>query len=383
MQVLRWFRGRCSSILLVDYRASYAALGLYRIAFAAFHLFVIGAPRVGWIAQVPATFFDPPPGPARLLPGFPPAWQLESLDLLVVSLFVALLLGWRTRLVSIALTVLLFYGHLFEYSFGKIDHDAIALLCPLLFAWSWGKTFSLDAQGAGDPGGDGLARGALASLLTFGFITAGLPKLTSWIDFDLSTHGVMSWVLYTERADGIGFLVPWFRGLDNVWVWEALDVAAVAFELGVLVALFVGPRAFQAWCVLAVLFHTLNYLMLDISFLDHLPLYLAFIDWEPAAAWFGDRTASIPYRRRRWAAWLAGLASITVTLPFAGESGDRLNLIDLVSRWASVAPWKTIVVFASASAIAIGLALLSLRQAARYRSTGRLDSSCKAPPRAS
>jgi hypothetical protein len=367
MRPLRWFCGRCSAILLVDYRASYAALGLYRIAFASFHLFVLGAPRVGWITQVPAAFFDPPPGLPRLMSGFPPAWQLEALDLLVALSLVALLFGWRTRPVSIAITALLCYGHLFQYSFGKIDHDAIAILCPLLFASSWGKAFSVDARGDGDPAGDGLARGLLASLLTFGFITAGLPKLSSWIDFDLSTHGVMSWLLYTERPAPVRSLVPHIAALDHRYVWEALDVAAVVFELGVGVALFVGPRAFKAWCVLAVLFHTFSYLMFDIPFLFHLPLYMAFLSWEGAATRLRDRAAAVPYRARRRMLWLAAITSIALTLPLAGSIGSRVSPIDLFARWAPVATWKTLVVLACSSAIAIGLGLRSVGRATKRR----------------
>ena len=34
----------------------------------------------------------------------------------------------------------------------------------------------------------------MALLVAFGFFSAGLPKALKWIDFDLSTSGVRSWV---------------------------------------------------------------------------------------------------------------------------------------------------------------------------------------------
>ena len=363
---------RAAAILSTDYLASAEALGAYRIAFALANLVVIGVPLVSWIAEVPAAFFDPPPGLARLMPGFPADWVLHTVDFIVILLYLALLFGIRTQAVSLAISLSLLYGHLFQFSFGKIDHDAIAVLTPALFAWSWGRSLSLDAlQQRVRPTEDGLSRGLLASLLAFGFLTAGLPKLVGWIDFDLSRHGVLNWVLDTEISNRGEFLAPFFLRVKNPWIWESLDYAAVAFELGAVVALFVSARAFKVWCVAAVLFHFFNYLALNISFTMYLPLYMAFVDWEPAADRARRLTARLlPTSLARSTA--AACIVVSAVLAWSTEaSSKRWSLLDVVQKYLPTGGWVTFAVFASAAATAIALLLRALIRSGPFWSDRR------------
>jgi hypothetical protein len=281
----KWFCERCRSILSVDYRRSPEALAAYRIAFAASCLLLVGVPQFSWISDNPAAFFHPPPGLAQLMPGFPPAWLLQALDLTIVLLFGVLLLGRHVRTASLALFALILYGNLFRFSFGKIDHDILFVLTPLLFAWSWGGSVSSDAPGRErhDQGERGLALGLLACLIAFGFTTSAIPKMVHWLDFDLTTHAVKGWVFKAAISDRGGHLVPFFTRLEAPLFWEIADIVAVLFEIGFVVALFVGPRLFKVWIGMAVLFHFFNYLMLNISFVVYIPVYLAFVDWETAA----------------------------------------------------------------------------------------------------
>ena len=353
MSVLRWFCSRCHSILHLDYRASATALGAYRIAYVLLTLVAFDSRGYAWIADLPPAFFDPPPGPASLFRGFPPSWVFESLDVLRPVLVAGILIGWRTREVSIGLVLVNLYAHLFLFSFGKIDHDILAVITPLLFASTWGRALSVDAVLDPRPRRtDGLARGLLACLLSFGFLTAGLPKLWSWLDFDLSTHGVMSWVLNAEMNDRSYFLAPYFRELRSPWAWEALDVMAIGFELFAVVALFVGPAAFKMWCVAAVLFHLFNYLVLNIPFSIHLPLYMAFADWSPIAHRLqaGMRRLGTRGQLRSWSAIGVGAAAFAWLRPVILSAGGEAGGSTAYSRW------RDFVVLTAAATIAVVLA---------------------------
>jgi hypothetical protein len=365
-----WFCNRCRSILLVEYRRSADALGLYRIAFAGYCLFIAGLPTISWIAGAPQAFFDPPPGLPRLLSGFPPPWVLSTLDAVLVLLFVALLIGWYTRGVSLGVSSLLLVENCFQYSLGKIDHDILFVLAPTVFAGVWGRSFSLDARGRSEPAPrDGVSRLAiLACLIAFGFFTSGLPKLIRWIDFDLGTHGVKRWVLSAVHQGRTELLVPFFASLETPWLWELLDAAAVAFELGFVVALLVGPRLFGLWAVLAVAFHFTNHLILNIAFLLYLPLYLAFADWEAAAR--GVHAAAARFApgvaaRVALAAAAAGAAVTAARWWMARPGGAAVEL----QLGAPLGAWRptAVMVAALGTAMALGARSLLVRGRAESR----------------
>jgi hypothetical protein len=89
------------------------------------------------------------------------------------------------------------------------------------------------------------------------------------------------WVtgIYFSGGEGGGPLSAWLAYITNPLFWEALDFAAVIFELGFLVAVF-QQRLFRMWMGLAVVFHFSNYLMLGIPFFFNVPVYAAFLPWE-------------------------------------------------------------------------------------------------------
>lgn len=79
----------------------------------------------------------------------------------------------------------------------------------------------------------------LGILIAFGFLTAGYGKALNWIDFDLSTSGVLSWLYnsyFTLGRDEL--LAPYAIQIESRWLWEITDLSGVLFELGFLVALF-------------------------------------------------------------------------------------------------------------------------------------------------
>ena len=284
-------------------------LGCFRIAFCLYYLLVLGVPNYVWITRASPSFFYPPIGIPWFFPGFPPSLVFYAVSALVLAGYIALLLGWRTRQVGIALTALLLFGHGFKYSFAKIDHDIVHVMVPLAMSWSgWGRRFSIDAL-------RGSAREAsrwggliMAGLLAFGFFTAGWPKLRGWVDFDLSTQGARSWVLRGYYLNGRqDWLSPTFARMENPWIWEMMDLGAVVFELGFMIAIL-APRAFRFWVAIAVGFHFWNNLMLNIPFTGMMSVYLFFVSWDRVAATpaFGRASAWVSQRRR----WGVGLLAL-------------------------------------------------------------------------
>ena len=266
------------------FRISPEGLALFRICFAGgFLLFFVK--QYVWINQFPQGFFHPPAAsPGVLLGGFPSYGVLLALSLAGCVLLIALMFGYRTRVVSILLAVVWILGDNLNYSFGKIDHAIMFPLVPLVMAFSsWGAHYSIDAYRRGSS--EIRERGswtvaAVACLLGAGFLTAGFPKLLGWIDFDLATQGVRGWLYQgyhiTGRED---YLASFFMGIENPYFWEALDIAAVVFEVGCFVALL-WPPIFKVFVFFAVFFHLSNYLMLNIAFTNLMWTYMLFISWD-------------------------------------------------------------------------------------------------------
>jgi uncharacterized membrane protein YphA (DoxX/SURF4 family) len=275
--------------LFESFTVSPESLGLYRIAFAAYPL-LFGVPSFVWISTNPQVFWAPAPSLARFFSGFPDYLVLQLLSSLVCLLFIMLLFGYKTRLVSITLTTTLIVANSFRYSFGKIDHDIMVVITPLVMSFSaWGARFSLDSRQRKNGGYDSAVDRSwpialMALFVAFGFFSAGLPKALKWIDFDLSTSGVRSWVQASVFWGRESLLVPFFANITNTLFWEALDILAVAFEIGFLFAL-VWPKVFRLYVGLAVLFHFNNHLMLNIAFEEYMIVYLLFLNWQPVVSY--------------------------------------------------------------------------------------------------
>lgn len=261
-------------------------LALSRIFFAAYFL-LIGIPTFSWISANPPGFFSPPPlSLAAAFSTFPPEPLLLALDLAICVLLIFLLVGFKTKTTSIALSLAWIVGNSFRFSFGKIDHSIMAVITPAVMAFAgWGARYSIDARGT-----DNRAEvkawplTLLALFLGFGFFSAGLPKLLGWVDFDLSTQGARGWLVSGwHDLSRRRLLAPFFMRIHSPWFWEAMDLSAVAFEVGVLFTL-ARRTAFRAYLFVAMIFHLLNLLMLNIGFLTLMPVYVVFAPWERMSA---------------------------------------------------------------------------------------------------
>lgn len=243
-------------------------LGRYRVLYAAAMLLML--PSFTWLADYPDALYQPPPGPFRLLDGFPAGWVLAGLGLLVAVSMGCLLAGTWVRAASWAATVSMLVGHGLSYSLGKIDHNLLVVVTPVvMLAAGWA------------PGS--LTRPWVLRLWAFtigtAMLTAGLSKLFGgWLD--PSSHAVQGYVFQQVYAFD---LTQWLgRPMTHVaaaWVWEPMDWAAVVLECSVVILAVLGLRWFRLGIALLALFHLGVMLMLNISFAGSVIVYAAFIPW--------------------------------------------------------------------------------------------------------
>lgn len=266
------------------------SLACFRVFYCTM-LLCFWAPYFGWINRVPAGFFDPPVlSFAKLFKTFPPAPFFALLDGVLLISLVFMAVGFLTRWFTAAYLIGTIVGQSFEYSFGKIDHSMVGLviLIGMLIA-DWGRAGSVDAllgRVAESPTARlGRQRGLalFAVLLTFGMLTAGLPKVVDWLDFDATTSGFLRWYYPNRDALGRTYLLAGLVPRAPLFLLEIGDYSAIILELCGFVALLSSARWFRIWLATATLFHVLNDLTLNITFLGQFLTYTAFVNWRMSA----------------------------------------------------------------------------------------------------
>lgn len=143
-----------------------------------------------WAADYPDWLRNPPPGLPSLWPGVPPLAVLVALQWARISFAAAALVGFRTKWASIGYSLVTLVHHSVEFGFGKIDHDLLSVLAPVVLASSgWGEAYSVDAaSGRTNPGHDWAVRNAHAvavfyTVAAVAFFTAAFAKiLGGWLD---------------------------------------------------------------------------------------------------------------------------------------------------------------------------------------------------------
>lgn len=315
-------------------------LSAFRIFFAGYYLLWVGVPSFSnRLAAFPEGIFLPPPGPMRLFSGIPDPWIIQGIDALLPLLWVMLAIGLFTRWVSVLLSVLMILLFGWVYSSGKIDHNFIAWLTPLVMAFSnWGKKWSVDAAWGRSSGTtQAWPVSLMAMILGYGWFTAGTIKIAGgWLD----TETAMSQAFFlrnyygTERA---GLLSDWFIQLQSPLIWEGLDWLTIVFETGFLIAAFF-PALFRLFTLTAICFHLMVLLQLNIVFAHYQPLYLLF--WTPylSATWLRSFFAERQATKRSIAAGLLLLCLSTEYL--ANRSPVDLLILMLGDR--SLKPFFTL-----------------------------------------
>lgn len=231
------------------YRPNPQPFGVLRILFA---LQVLVTPRgVLWVAEVPAQFFNPPPGPFSLLSGPPSSEFLVAFTIARAVIAVWLLVGWRTLWASVSLSLVLIVGSGLGYSFSKVDHFILYDLAPLAFGLAgWGAALSLDALSHRSRT-HGYPMFLFGIVAAFALFTAAVPKLRGgwWNPAREATHLYVSRDFFAGPAPGA--LGQFLMTIDSAVFWKLLDYGTLFAEGWLIVAVFL-PGLFRIGLVLIV-----------------------------------------------------------------------------------------------------------------------------------
>ena len=259
-----------------SYPLSAEQLGFYRIVYGWYILFFLGMPRVSWLSTMHDGMFHPPhPSIASLLfSAFPSVTVLHLLDLLIIVFAFGVLIGYRTRTSSVLFTLTIIFAKSFEYSLGKINHDLIVYMIPLVLAFAnWGKAYSIDARKEKNTSPIATWPVTLmAVLLGFCIFTSGWPKLMAgWLNTDtLAVKGKLFTHFFVQGRQDL--LAEFFINIPSPAFWEFNDWAAVLMELAFLPAI-ICARSMRSLIGFILFFHTLVLLMLNIVFV---PIYIVY-----------------------------------------------------------------------------------------------------------
>jgi hypothetical protein len=304
MRALKAFDGWVQT----EYATPASSLGLYRIVFSLVML-VIAIPNGYWVSSFPNSFFVPPPGPTFFFfHGFPGPLSFHVMNGALVFLTVCLLFGYCTRGVSVLFSVTFMGLRAWEYSFGKINHDFMLLLIPLLLsAAGWGNYWSVDRSSEQEP--DPSAKAGPIALYAFIVATmmllAGIPKvLSGWLN--PHSRAVLGDIIVSHFITG---RATWFSQmaleLRSSWFWKSLDWFTCALEIAFIFAFFRRSRL-RVVCAIAAFFHLGVSLLMKIYFWGNLMAYGAFADWDEMCRFF-------PYNLvRKLAGIISGTSRIRV-----------------------------------------------------------------------
>ncbi|AFL83429.1 hypothetical protein Belba_0779 [Belliella baltica DSM 15883] len=236
-------------------------------------------PKFSWIGFLPNTFFRPDYfNFTNLFNGFLPNWYFILTDIIIVIFLILITIGVYSRVCLRLLALLLIFNYGFQFSLGKIDH---LLLFPLFFLYLsfTNSGSSLAFKKDKKIGLDSIVTSIMAIFIVFAYFTAGLEKSFVWVDFDLSTSGVLSW-LYSGY-----FLVGRDQLLANNFldlhplVYEIMDYSGVFLELLGFAFLFYSKKTWNLYLLFIVIFHLLNTLILNIPFTPHIILVSAWLHY--------------------------------------------------------------------------------------------------------
>lgn len=299
--------------IFAEYATDAPALAIFRILFAACILFVY-LPEHLWISSFPNSFFNPPIGPTALFwTGLPSARFFQALNAAEIFAALFLLVGYRTRYASIALGLLLFVGNGWASSFGRINHDILMIIVPLVMQFAnWGAAYSIDeTRGKNRTETHGWPLALLALITALGMMSAAVPKAVSgWLD--PHSHAVLGHLTYNALVTGrTNWLVNRMLKIHSDLFWEFFDYMTVLLEASFL--FLVGRRrTFRLICGAACFFHLGIAITMQIAYWPNLLAYGAFCNWSVVERWpIGSNLQKL--RKYAWPrltpVWLIGLAA--------------------------------------------------------------------------
>lgn len=193
-----------------------------------------------------------------------------ALEIAITLGLFLLLVGWRTSIVSITLTLGFVVQSGIRFSTGKIDHDILLFLVPLFLASSWGARLALRPEKFKIPRLD-----IFGIFLGFFFLTSGLQKgLTGWLAVDHSS--TQNWLyFYQNNYSFLGPIGKFVLSFPN-FLLELLDWATVILECAIL-PLLLFRKLVPIALLLALSFNMVVYLIFGIDFSKLIPVYLVLL----------------------------------------------------------------------------------------------------------
>ncbi|MDZ7720690.1 MAG: HTTM domain-containing protein [Balneolaceae bacterium] len=279
-------KNRFSNWIFRSFSVTPEGLALYRI-FTSLFLLAFLLPSTGiysFLGSLPQDFYNPPPGPMAIFQDFPPEIVFYILHFFLVASLISLLIGFKTKFVSLSTGVIILVLKGLFYSVGKINHDLLIAVVPMVMAFSgWGKTYSVDAFLNSKKIVDNKVQSwpvvLLAFMIGFMMFTAGFPKiLGGWLDVGTqATYGhYFKQFFLNGRQD---LLAEYAIYVENKIAWELLDYGTVLFEAGFLLAIL-HPKTTRIFVCFAVIFHFSTMMLLNIAFLPNFLAYAAFLNWS-------------------------------------------------------------------------------------------------------
>lgn len=240
-------------------------------------ILLVTTPTYRWLAEVPYNLYFHPwleifgwhiP---KLDNSF--YWVLDVISIISISLVT---LGIRSRVFAIVFLLTNVVGYSIENSLGKINHGGLwfaMILCFALSDWSTKNALVPDRKW-------NIHKTVISIFsisICFGFLTAGIPKVLHWIDFDIQSSGVLKWWLsglFTESHSGI---FDFDMGRTPNLILEGLDYLAAIFEVSAFILLIMGKKYWRLWLIIASLFHLTNCMLFGITFISYIPVYSCFL----------------------------------------------------------------------------------------------------------
>lgn len=264
-----------SNWILFEYQTLYKSLPIYRIVYV-FLVFTVVLPKYLWISNYPDTFFLPRVSFTMFFSNFPDATFFYLLIFLLILSLLALLVGYKTFYSSLAVALFLFIGNGWEYSFGKVNHDIVLILIPLLLAFcSWGEK---EAKSGTQSQYYISVIPIFALLLALAMLTAAWAKIsTGWLDPNVAAlpgHLVRNYFVAGRETITASLLLS----QGNFQLFKALDYGTIIIETAFILSIF-SLKYFRLVCAFACLFHLGVQLSLGISFMPNIIAYGLFVNW--------------------------------------------------------------------------------------------------------
>lgn len=248
-------------------------INAYRVFYCLFLLILDPVIDFNWIATLPNSIYSPPISLLSFTENLPPLWFFKCLTYCANFTLFTLLFGIKIRTSSIVFTCCMLLGKNYESSFGKIGHDAIIYLIPLILSLiDWHKQENKEEENT-----PSWPLTLLCVLFGFSMFTAVFPKfITGWLNPSSKiTYNYIQQYYYVYQWKGL--LTEHFLTIQSHVFWKLVDYTTLTFELLVFTAIF-NKRIFRYSLIACLFFHLNVILLLDINFLENIVLYALFIN---------------------------------------------------------------------------------------------------------